>query len=132
MQCCTTQGGLAQGTPDLCKTPLPPTGQPTPVPYPNLAVPSMAQPVTKKVVVCGMPALNKSSKIPVTNGDNPGVAGGVKSSTFMQKTEFSMSSNKVKLEGAFAVRMGDVTQHNNGNIVGSCIAPSQVKVMVNS
>ncbi len=132
MQCCTLQGGLAQGTPDVCKTPMPPVGQPTPIPYPDLAVPSMAQPVTKKVLVSGMPALNKSSKITVTNGDNAGVAGGIKSSTFMQQAEFTMSSNKVKLEGAFAVRMGDMTQHNNGNIVGTVIAPSQVKVMVNS
>lgn len=132
MFCCTLQGGQALGAPDLCKTPTPPFGQPVPIPYPDTGMPQMAQPVANKVLVSGMPALNKSSKIMVTNGDNSGVAGGVVSSTFMQEAEFIMSSLKVKLEGALAVRLGDATKHNNGNIVGACIAPSQTKVLVQS
>ncbi len=132
MYCCTTQGGQALGAPDLCKTPMPPAGQPVPVPYPNTGMPMMGQPTAKKVMISGMPALNKSSKIPVSNGDNAGVGMGVTSGTVMGEVEFTASSTKVKIEGAFAVRLGDVTAHNKNNIVGACIAPSQTKVMAMS
>lgn len=132
MFCCTLQGGQSFAAPDVCKTPMPPAGQPVPVPYPNTGMCMMAQPTAKKVLVSGIPALNKSSKILVTNGDNSGVAMGVTSSTVMQQAEFIASSVKVKIEGACAVRFGDATKNNNGNIVGACIAPSQTKVMVQS
>ncbi len=127
----TKQNGQCMAMPDVCKTPVPP-GAPVPMPYPNISMPMMGNPATLKVMICGMPALTKASKIPMSNGDQPGVAGGVASSKIMGPTEFILSSMKVKLEGNPAVRLGDTTKQNDGNAVGAVLAPSQAKVMVMS
>lgn len=127
----TKQGGQCMGMPDVCKTPAPPA-PPVPIPYPNMAMPPMGNPATTKVLIGGMPALTKASKITLSSGDEPGVAGGVVSGKNMGPAEFVLSSMVVMLEGNPAVRLGDMTKHNDGNIVGSVLAPGQVIVMVMS
>ncbi|OWY26793.1 DUF4150 domain-containing protein [Herbaspirillum robiniae] len=127
----TKQNGQCMSPADVCKTPAPPA-PPIPVPYPNIAMPMMGNPATTKVMISGMPALNKASKIPMSNGDQAGVAGGLASSKIMGPVEFVMSSMKVKLEGNPAVRLGDTTKQNDGNTVGAVTAPSQSKVMIMS
>jgi uncharacterized Zn-binding protein involved in type VI secretion len=127
----TKQGGQCMGMPDVCKTPAPPA-PPVPIPYPNMAMPPMGNPATTKVLIGGMPALTKASKITLSSGDEPGVAGGVISGKNMGPAEFVLSSMVVMLEGNPAVRLGDMTKHNDGNIVGSVLAPGQVIVMVMS
>jgi hypothetical protein len=77
-----------------------------------------------------MPALTKSSEIPLSSGDEAGVAGGAVSGKVMGKVQFMMGSVAVKFEGSPAVRLSDPTQHNDGNIVGAVLAPSQSVVMV--
>ncbi|MFH1984878.1 MAG: PAAR-like domain-containing protein [Pseudomonadota bacterium] len=117
--------------PDVCQTPSP--GGPVPVPYPNTAMPQMGNPATTKVMINGMPALTKASKIQPTNGDQGGSAGGgVVSGKMMGPAEFIQGSTKVSLEGNPAVFMGNPTKHNDGNAVGSNLAPSQNKVMIMS
>ncbi len=128
----TIMGGLMQGTPDVCKTPMPPAGQPVPVPYVNIANPPLGQPTAKKVMICGSPALAKNSEVSVSNGDQPGAQGGVPSGQIMGKVSFTSSSMKVKIEGNQAVKVGDVTTHNSNNIVGAPLVPSQFKVMIMS
>jgi len=74
-------GAMALSTvPDMCKTPVPPAG-PVPLPYPNAADTSAADPggLVMDVLVDGMPAMNMSSKVLMTSGDEAGVAGGVTS-----------------------------------------------------
>ncbi|MDR9837113.1 DUF4150 domain-containing protein [Herbaspirillum huttiense] len=127
----TKQAGQCMAMPDVCNTPIPPAG-PVPLPYPNIAMPMMGNPATTKVMISGMPALTKSSKITMSNGDQPGVNGGVVSGKIMGPAEFIMGSMKVKLEGNPAVRMGDTTKQNDGNAVGAVLVPSQVKVMIMS
>ncbi|TDY97876.1 UNVERIFIED_ORG: uncharacterized protein DUF4150 [Herbaspirillum seropedicae] len=127
----TKQAGQCMAMPDVCNTPIPPAG-PVPIPYPNIAMPMMGNPATTKVMISGMPALTKSSKITMSNGDQPGVNGGVVSGKIMGPAEFIMGSMKVKLEGNPAVRMGDTTKQNDGNAVGAVLVPSQVKVMIMS
>ncbi|SFU61415.1 protein of unknown function [Polaromonas sp. YR568] len=127
----TKQNGQCMAPADVCKTPAPPAG-PIPVPYPNIAMPMMGNPATLKVMVTGMPALNKGSKIPTSNGNQPGAAGGVVSGKIMGATEFIQGSTKVKFEGSPAVRLGDPTKQNDGNGVGNVLAPSQAKVMIMS
>ncbi|MAF04638.1 MULTISPECIES: DUF4150 domain-containing protein [unclassified Herbaspirillum] len=127
----TKQAGQCMAMPDVCNTPIPPAG-PVPLPYPNIAMPMMGNPATTKVLISGMPALTKSSKITMSNGDQPGVNGGVVSGKIMGPAEFIMGSMKVKLEGNPAVRMGDTTKQNDGNAVGAVLVPSQVKVMIMS
>jgi hypothetical protein len=131
-------GAMAQAVPDVCITPVPsPTGPvPTPMPYPNLANTSMADPggLVSKVLVVGMPALNLASKITMSNGDEAGVQGGVVSGVFGQQVAFLMGSVKVMVGGKPAVRLSAPTGHNGSppNAVGAVIAPSQTVVMVMS
>lgn len=127
---CTVGGGSTMAMPDVCKTPAPPA-PPVPIPYPNMAEMPMAVPPVPTVLVSGSPAINKSSKISLSNGDSPGVAGGVVSGSFMQEVEFVMGSMKVTIGGKPAVRNGDMAKANKGNAVGSVAVPSQTKVMAN-
>ena len=125
----TKAGGQLMAMPDVCKTPAPP-GPPVPIPYPNTGMPAMASPVAQKVLICGMPALTKASKIQPTNGDQAGVAQGVVSGKIMGPAEIIMGSTKVKIEGNPAVFLGNPTKQNDGNAVGSIVQPSQNKVMI--
>ncbi|PXW23301.1 DUF4150 domain-containing protein [Paraburkholderia caballeronis] len=127
----TKEAGQCMGMPDVCKTPAPPA-PPIPVPYPNIAMPMMGNPVTQKVLIVGVPALTKASEIPMSSGDEPGVAGGLVSSTDMGKLQFSMGSTTVMLEGNPAVRLSAPTQHNGGNAIGAVLVPSQPVVMIMS
>jgi len=125
----TKENGQLMAMPDVCLTPAPPA-PPIPTPYPNIGMPQMGNPVTTKVLINGMPALTKASKISPTNGDQGGVNQGVVSGKIMGPAEFLMGSMKVKLEGNPAVFLGNMTKQNDGNAVGSVLAPSQNKVMI--
>lgn len=127
----TKQNGQCMAMPDVCKTPLPPAA-PVPLPYPNIALPMLGNPATTKVLIAGMPALTKASKISISNGDQAGAAGGVMSSKIMGPTEFVSGSMKVKLEGNPALRLGDPTRQNDGNAIGAVLLPSQSTVMIMS
>ena len=126
----TIAGGQCMAMPDVCQVPTP--AGPVPTPFPNIGMPPMATGTTTKLLVSGVPALTKGSKIPLTNGDQAGAQGGVVSGKIMGEVEFIMGSMKVKLQGQFAVRLSDPTKQNAGNAVGNVLAPSQSKVMVMS
>jgi hypothetical protein len=125
---CTTQGPM-----DTCKTPAPPA-PPVPMPYPNIAMCNQANPgtCTKKVKVNGQPAFTKDTQIPMSSGDEAGVAGGVVSGMIKGPCAYKKFSNKVKLEGANAVYNLCNTGHNGSspNAVGMQAQPSQTKVLV--
>ncbi|MFO7746727.1 MAG: DUF4150 domain-containing protein [Orrella sp.] len=130
MFACTVGGGSTMAMPDVCKTPAPPA-PPIPIPYPNIAQLSMALPPVANVLISGAPAINKSSKIPLSSGDEPGVEGGVVSGTFIQEVEFVMGSMIVSIGGKPAVRLGDPIKANKGNGMGTVMAPSQSVVSAN-
>lgn len=125
-------GAQAMATPDVCKVPTP--AGPVPTPLVNLGTTSMADPggVVTKVLLANMPALNQATKILLSNGNEPGVAGGVVSSKIMGQIQFTNGSVKVMVGGKPAVRVGAMTGQNGAaiNAVGSVVAPSQVKVML--
>ncbi len=124
---CTTAKGKTLATPDVCKTPTPP-GPPVPMPYVNTASPAMANPVVRNILISGAPTLAKNAKIPMSNGDNAGVAGGVMSNSFMQEVTFTSGNTKVTLAGKPAVRYLDQVKGNKGNAMGTVMQPSQSKV----
>lgn len=128
----TLAGGQCSATtPDTCKVPSP--SGPVPTPFPNIGMPPMGDSPTTKLLVSGMPALTKASRIPITNGDQAGTAGGgVVSGKVMGEVEFVIGSAKVKFEGNPAVRLSAPTKHNAGNTVGQVLAPSQSKVLIGS
>ncbi|MDR1395615.1 MAG: DUF4150 domain-containing protein [Deltaproteobacteria bacterium] len=133
----TVQGGLASFlAPDVCKVPAPPAG-PVPVPLLNLFQLNMADTSTasQKVFFQGAQALNIQSKVPVSQGDEAGVAGGVVSGKFIGPGTFNQASGsfKVFLEGKKAVSMMAMTNHNGDssfNTTGMCPMGAQTKVMV--
>ena len=125
-------GGMNFGFPDVCKTPSP-VG-PIPIPYPNMATGMTANPATacKKIYLSCMPAHNLGTQVPMSMGDNAGVAGGVASSMMMGPCKHIMGSLGVFHEGAPATKMTSPTGQNgmSMNAPGMTMVPAQFKVMI--
>jgi hypothetical protein len=107
--------GISMATiPDVCKTPSP--GGPIPLPYPNVSQSITLDKGTTTVKADrGMMIANKGSEFSLSNGDNPGVAGGVKSSTFMKESTWILYSFDVKVDGKNACRLTDKKFQNHEN-----------------
>lgn len=102
--------------PDICKTPSP--GGPVPIPYPNISQSAtLAKGTTTVKADGGMMIAVKGSEFSLSNGDNPGVAGGVKSSTFMKESTWILYSFDVKMDGMNACRLSDKKFQNHENTV---------------
>lgn len=113
--------GITKSTlPDVCKTPSP--GGPVPVPYPIIvSLSGSLSKGTKSVKVDGgNSAAIKGSEYGRCSGDEPGTAGGVKSSTNMKEATWISYSFDVKLEGKNACRLADKMMMNHGNT--ACMA----------
>lgn len=126
------KGGQNFGAPDVCKTPVGPSV--VPIPYPNMAMGATANPGTaaKKVLIGGMPGHNLQTKIPLSNGDNPGVVGGIISGKFMGECKHIMGAFTILVGGKPATKLTSMTGQNGSsmNIVGATIAPAQTTVMI--
>lgn len=128
----TMAGGMCMGMPDVCKVPAPPA-PPIPMPFPNIAQCSMAIPDVTKVLIACMPPVVETTKIPLSSGDEAGVAGGVVSGVFIQQVAFRTSSSKVMFQGKKAVMLTAMSAHNGSNAnmpAGVHMAPSQTSVLV--
>ena len=125
-------GGVCFGFPDVCKVPAPPAPD-IPTPFPNFGQVATAVKTSTKVTVMNQPALNKGSEIPMSQGDEAGVSGGVTSGVNMQVVKYAMGYPKVKVEGLDAVGLLSQTGHNGSSAnmpAGQQIAPSQAKVII--
>lgn len=133
----STNGGgqcAITGPIDFCKTPTP--GGPVPMPYPNFGMANQASGGTcsSKVKICGKKTIVKGTEIPMSTGDEGGVAGGgVVSSQFKGPVKYKKGSGKVKAEGKPICHLSSMTGHNGNNAnmpAGLQVAPSQTKVTV--
>ena len=126
----TNMCGLHFAFPDVCNTPTP--AGPIPIPYPNLALPMTAIPNQFKVLVMAMPAHNLGTTVPMSNGDNPGVAVNPMSGMVMGPCRHLMGSIKTMIGGMPATKMLSPTGQNgmSPGAFGMSLVPSQVKVMV--
>ena len=116
--------GMNMGFPDVCLTPAVPS--PIPVPYPNMAMHAMAAPFCPTILLTMMPALNMGSMIPMTMGDEPGVANPL----FKQMGMFTMGNPKVFLQGMPGITVTSPTTGNNmNNPVGLVTVPSVTTVL---
>lgn len=125
--------GMDFGMPDVCLTPAPPSPAPIPVPYPNIAQLPMALPpsASLKHLISMMPAHNIGTTIPMSMGDNAGVAGGVASGMMMGPARNTMGSTKVFTGGMPATKWLSPALQNSTNCpAGMSLVPSQFKVMV--
>jgi len=125
--------GQNMAAPDVCLTPSPPTGV-IPIPYPNISMSTVALPPTTvmSMLVDGTPTLNMMSEIPLSNGNNVGVKGGVVSQVMMGSTRYMFGSTSLFLEGSPAVKLTSPTGQNGTpmNAPGMCIVPSQLIMIV--
>lgn len=127
-------GGVSMAGPDVCKTPI---GNSTPpIPYPNIAQGSTANPATivQRVLISGMPAHNLRTVVPMSQGDAPGVCGGVMSGCNMGPRKHLSGASNILVGGSPVTKMTDPTGQNGTsmNTTGSTISPAQTKVMIMS
>ncbi|MBK9263897.1 MAG: DUF4150 domain-containing protein [Polyangiaceae bacterium] len=123
-------GGLNVGFPDVCLTPAPPAPAPIPIPYPNMSLGPLGVPFVPTVLYGGTPAHNLATMIPISMGDNPGIATGVASGTVMGPTRSVTCAATVLVGGLPATRLTTVNVQNSTNAPGMRIVPSQVRVLV--
>lgn len=125
----TQMMGMDMNTvPDVCLTPTP--AGPVPIPYPNIAMGPTAVGFVPNVLFMGTPAHNLGTVIPMTNGDNPGVAMGVASGTVMGPSRHLTGAFTVLVGGMPASRLTSVSLQNSTNAPGMRIVPSQTKVLL--
>jgi carboxyl-terminal processing protease len=113
------------GFPDVCTTPAAPS--PVPVPYPNLALNAQATPFSQTVMVSMMNALNQSSQIPVTSGDEAGTLSPNKG-----PGRYTLGNPNVYVDMMPAINLTCPTTGNNMiNGLGAVLVPSAVNVFYN-
>jgi hypothetical protein len=120
--------GTDTAFPDVCLTPSP--AGPVPVPYPNVAMGPMAVPNVPNILFMGTPAHNLGTTIPMTNGDNAGLATGVASGTVMGPSRHLTGAFSILIKGMPASRMTSMSLQNNTNAPGCRLVPSQTKVLM--
>jgi Domain of unknown function (DUF4150) len=111
--CHKGSGGSTTATlPDVCKSPS------IPIPYPNIAFSSdLIDGTTTIVADGGNMCANFGSQFYKSIGDEPGVGGGVVSSTFMKEATWITFSFDVKMEGRATCRLTDKMFQNHQNTV---------------
>ena len=120
--------GMDTGFPDVCLTPT--AVGPVPVPYPNIAMGPTAIPNVPNVLFVAMPAHNLGTQIPLTNGDNAGVALGVASGTVMGPSKHMTGSFTTLIKGMPASRLTSMSLQNSTNCPGVRVVPSQSKILI--
>lgn len=120
----TTIGpGMNIGFPDVCMTPAGPAV--VPIPYPNIAPQSMAAPFATTVFLTKRPGLNMGSKVPMTTGDE----GGVAHPMIKGPGSFTMGSPKVFVEKLPGINLTCPTMGNGvNNGLGMVAVPSGTTV----
>ncbi len=130
----TQMGGMCLGFPDVCKTIVGPAV--VPIPYPNIAATPMAIPGTTcvKTFATMMPIHVMGSMVPLTNGDQAGVAGGLVSQLIMGPETDMLGSTGVFFEGRPGTYMGTISAQNGAGAAncppGIAAVPSQVKLLI--
>lgn len=124
----TQMMGMDMAFPDVCLTPAVPA--PIPIPYPNIAMGPTAVPSQTKVLIMAMPEHNMSTTIPMSNGDNAGVALGVASGMVMGPARHVTAAFTVLTVGMPTTRLTSMTIQNSTNVPGARIVPSQTKVLI--
>ena len=120
--------GTDMGFPDVCLTPSP-VG-PVPIPYPNIGMGPTAIPSCVNVLFMGTPAHNMATTIPLSNGDNAGVALGVASGLVMGPVRHMTGAFTCLVGGMPGTRMTSVAIQNNTNCPGCRVVPSQPKILL--
>ncbi len=115
--------GMNVGFPDVCLTPVGPSA--VPIPYPNLALNAQATPFSMVVFVTKRPGLNMGSVIPLTSGDEAGVAHPI----IKGPGTYTVGNPKVFVEKLPGINLTCPTKGNGvNNGLGMVAVPSIVNV----
>jgi uncharacterized Zn-binding protein involved in type VI secretion len=113
--------GIAFAFPNICLTPAGPAT--VPIPYPSIAQLADAKDASTDVLAGGKGViLEGKTKVETTSGDEAGTGMGVPSGTQGKECTFTKGSSTVKVNGAAVVRLGDPTQQNKNNAIGTVLA----------
>lgn len=123
----TQMGGLDFAFPDVCMTPLP---VPVPIPYPNFALGPLGIPAAYNILFCCAPSHNLLTTVPITLGDQPGIALGVASGMVMGPSRRLTAMFTCLVDGIPATRLTSIGLHNMTNMIGFRIVPSQITVLL--
>jgi hypothetical protein len=107
--------GIAKTELDVCKTPTP--GGPVPIPYPNIALSAQTADGSTTVKFDGESILLKTSNFGLSQGDEAGSIGGVKSNVIKGQADPMNYSFDVKVEGQSVVRRSDPMMQNKQNAI---------------
>lgn len=127
--------GMNLGFPDVCLTPIPtPVGPvPTPIPYPDINIPVASAPAAYNILTVCMPVINQMSHGLMSNGDEPGLMGGVITHLEDGQTAYELGCFTIFVDGPPSQRMTSVTGQNAlvmlPNAPGMSLLPTQVTVL---
>jgi carboxyl-terminal processing protease len=116
--------GTNIGFPDVCNTPAGPAI--VPIPYPNFGMTAQSTAFSPVVKVTGVNALNMGSQIPMTSGDEAGVAHPM----IKGPGRYTMGNPIVSIDRMPAINLTCPSTGNNmNNGLGAQLVPSAVNVM---
>jgi len=121
-------GGMSLGFPDVCNTPV--LGVPVPIPYPNISTNPMGIPPVPNILFGGAPAQNLLTEVPLTQGDDAGLEGGILCGMDMGPARCIDGAFTVLVGGMPATRLTSVTLQNEINAPGVCLVPAQLTVLL--
>lgn len=109
--------------PDVCLTPMVPS--PVPIPYPNFGFTAMSVPFSPKVMLTMVNAINQSTSLMLTAGDE----GGVAHPTFKGAARYSMGNPLVYIHMLPGIMLCALSTGNNFNApLGANLIPSVTNV----
>jgi hypothetical protein len=124
----TKEGGECVAFPDVCL--VPPV--PTPTPFINVALCRDAQSTSSRVLACNKEVVVETSVVPMSRGNEGGVAGGVMSGVNLGPARFTRYSERVFAEGKRVVVHTSTCAQNgySANHPAGCqVTPSQTRVL---
>lgn len=126
----TNLGVLDFAFPDVCLVPV--LGVPTPLPFPNIALSFADIPAQFEVIIGGGLAENLATVGTMSNGDQPGVEGGVVSHLFMGPFRSLLGSIKLFVGCIPCTHTFGIVGQNGllPNAIGVSLTPAQVTVLV--
>jgi hypothetical protein len=126
----TNLGVLDFAFPDVCLVPV--LGVPTPLPFPNIALSFADIPAQFEVIIGGGLAENLATVGTMSNGDQPGVEGGVVSHLFMGPFRSLLGSIKLFVGCIPCTHTFGIVGQNGllPNAIGVSLTPAQITVLV--
>jgi hypothetical protein len=115
---------------DICKTPV--LGVPVPIPYPNIAEPEMLIATGEEMIITCLPSSVLGDEIPISDGMQAGVEGGLLSEIIMGPAQ-SIEGSAVLNIGGLPAGISSISLFtSNEDNIELCIAIPDCSVVLTS